>query len=66
MITAHLLRMIGLGIAVVVALIFAVLVGDLGPWYFAWVIGTVMIILIAGAGTIMLDTQQQLSGSEEI
>lgn len=54
----HLLRLTGLAAVLVVSLLFAVFVGDQGPWYFAWVIGTIMIILISGAGAILLDAQQ--------
>lgn len=54
----QLLRLAGLAAVLVVSLLFAVFVGDQGPWYFAWVIGTIMIILISGAGAILLDAQQ--------
>ena len=33
--------------------------GDNGPWYFAWLVGTVMIVLISAAGAVMLDTQEE-------
>ncbi|MGC8469646.1 MAG: hypothetical protein ACP5NI_07050 [Acetobacteraceae bacterium] len=39
------------------ALLIAVIAGDDGPWYFAWLVGTVMIVLIAAGGAVMLDTQ---------
>ncbi len=34
-----------------------VILGDYGPWYFAWLVGTVMIVLIAAAGGALMDTQ---------
>ncbi|KAA8386141.1 hypothetical protein FOH24_15315 [Acetobacter tropicalis] len=52
-------RLAGMGLALVIALLFAVFVGDQGPWYFAWVIGTVMIVLISGAGAVLLDAQEE-------
>lgn len=52
-----LLRFAGLGLVLVVALLIAVFIGDQGPWYFAWLVGTVMIVLIAVAGAILFDTQ---------
>ncbi|MDI2091528.1 hypothetical protein QJV27_09155 [Commensalibacter sp. TBRC 16381] len=52
-----LLRFAGLGLVLFVALLVAVFVGDQGPWYFAWIIGTVMITLISAAGAILFDTQ---------
>lgn len=62
----RLLSFAGLGLVLTVALLFAVFVGDQGPWYFAWVIGTVMIVLISGAGAILLDAQQEQTSFEEI
>lgn len=61
-----LLRIAGLGLVLVVALLFAVFVGDQGPWYFAWVVGTVMIVLIAGAGAILFDAQSDNTPEEEV
>ncbi|MFT8417752.1 MAG: hypothetical protein ABF636_02830 [Acetobacter sp.] len=60
-----LLRFAGLGLALVVALLFAVFVGDQGPWYFAWAVGTVMIILVAAAGGVLFDAQTDASAPEE-
>jgi predicted outer membrane lipoprotein len=39
-------------------IILAVILGAYGSWYFAWLIGTVMIVLIAAAGAVLLDTQE--------
>ncbi|MFT9440469.1 MAG: hypothetical protein ABF593_01715 [Acetobacter papayae] len=61
-----LLRIAGLGLVLVVALLFAVFVGDQGPWYFAWVVGTVMIVLIAGAGAILFDAQTENAPEGEV
>ncbi|MBO1328348.1 hypothetical protein OQ496_08370 [Acetobacter suratthaniensis] len=61
-----LLRIAGLGLVLVVALLFAVFVGDQGPWYFAWVVGTVMIVLIAGAGAILFDAQPDNTPDGEV
>jgi hypothetical protein len=36
----------------------AIILGDLGSWYFAWLLGTVMIVLISAAGAALLDTQE--------
>ncbi|MFT8775350.1 MAG: hypothetical protein ABF893_01650 [Gluconacetobacter liquefaciens] len=62
----NIMRLAGLAVALVVSLLFAVFVGDQGPWYFAWVVGTVMIILIAGAGAILLDAQDEQTAEKEI
>lgn len=59
-----LLRFTGLGSILIVALLIAVFVGDQGPWYFAWLVGTVMIVLISVAGAILFDTQSDHNNSE--
>ncbi len=38
-------------------LLLAVVASDSGPWYFAWMLGTMMIILLAVAGGVMFETQ---------
>lgn len=40
----------------------AILLGDHGPWYFAWLLGTATIVLVAAAGGAMFDTQQDQLG----
>jgi len=45
-------------------LLLAVLAGDYGPWYFAWLVGTTMIILIAAAGAVMFDAQRANTSDE--
>ena len=57
------LRFTGLGLVLIVTLLIAVFVGDQGPWYFAWLIGTVMIILISVAGAVLFDAQSDLRDS---
>jgi hypothetical protein len=55
-----------LGLAVVLALAvgLAVVAGDYGPWYFAWLVGTTMIVLISAAGAVLFDTQEAANGEE--
>ena len=43
----------------VLVIFLAVVLGDHGPWYFAWLVGTVMIVLISAAGGVLLDTQEE-------
>ncbi|MGA7801703.1 MAG: hypothetical protein WCC36_12925 [Gammaproteobacteria bacterium] len=43
-----------------VVLFLVILLGEKGAWYFAWVLGTVMIVLISAAGGALLDTQEEL------
>lgn len=42
-----------------IALFLAILLGQQGSWYLAWVLGTAMIVLLAVAGTILLDAQDE-------
>lgn len=47
-----------LAVVLVLALLFAVIAGDYGPWYFAWLVGTMMIVLIAVSGAVLFETQE--------
>ena len=44
------------GIAVACLLTAVVASGD-GPWYFAWMLGTMMIVMLAAAGGVLFETQ---------
>lgn len=48
-------------IVALVALFLAIVLGEAGAWYFAWVLGTAMIVLIAVAGTTMLEAERGAS-----
>ncbi|NII53813.1 hypothetical protein [Luteibacter sp. SG786] len=41
------------------AIVLAIILGDCGAWYFAWLVGTVMIVLIAAVGGALLDAQDE-------
>jgi len=43
----------------VCVIIMAVILGDSAPWYFAWLVGSVMMVLISAAGGALLDTQEE-------
>jgi len=47
------------GLLAAAVIVLAILLGDMGAWYFAWLIGTAMIVLIAAAGGVLLDTQDE-------
>lgn len=40
-------------------IILAAILGDVGAWYFAWLIGTTMIVLVSAAGAALLDAQEE-------
>ncbi|MHB1530554.1 hypothetical protein [Acidithiobacillus sp.] len=48
-----------MALIMVLSLFLAVICGDYGPWYFAWLVGTTMIVLIAAAGAVMFDKQEE-------
>jgi hypothetical protein len=58
----HFVMLLG---AAVVAIVIGVIVGDYGAWYFSWVVGTIMIVLFAAAGGVLLDTQEKESSVAE-
>lgn len=53
------LHFVMLLIAAMVAIAIGVVIGNYGAWYFSWVIGTIMIVLFAAAGGVLLDTQER-------
>ncbi len=59
-----LFKIIGLAAALALALFMAVITGDFGAWYFAWLVGTTMIVLIAAAGAVLFDTQEANSNGK--
>ena len=42
-----------------IAIVLGVILGDYAPWYFAWLVGTVMLVLVAAAGGAWMDTQDE-------
>lgn len=42
-----------------ITIVLAVVLGEFGAWYFAWLVGTGMIVLVTAAGGVMLDTQDE-------
>jgi hypothetical protein len=60
-----LVKIFGLACVLALGVFLAVVAGDYGPWYFAWLVGTTMIVLIAAAGAVLYDTQET-SGDTEV
>lgn len=46
------------------AILLAIVLGDRGAWYLAWILGTVVIVLVAAAAGLMLDTQDDIELAE--
>ncbi len=45
-------------VVAVMIIVLAAILGDEGAWYFAWLIGTTMIVLVSAAGGAMLDASE--------
>jgi|UniRef100_A0A8J4HET9 predicted outer membrane lipoprotein len=60
-----LIKFLGLAGVLFLALLLAVVAGDYGPWYFAWLVGTTMIVLIAAAGAVLMETQTSAGRRDE-
>lgn len=60
----NLFKFLGLALVIALAVGLAVVAGDYGPWYFAWLVGTTMIVLIATAGAVLFDTQEDANREE--
>ncbi len=41
-----------------ILIVLAIILGDAAPWYFAWVIGTGLLILTSAAAGFLFDTQE--------
>jgi cyd operon protein YbgT len=52
------IKILALAMVLIFSILLAVVTGDYAPWYFAWLVGTTMIILIAVAGAVLFETQE--------
>ncbi|MDM0014633.1 hypothetical protein QTH87_19480 [Variovorax sp. J22P168] len=43
----------------VIVIVIAVILGDYGPWYFSWLLGTGFMMLVAVSGAVLLDAQDE-------
>lgn len=50
--------LVSLGLTAVV-IVIAVILGDYGPWYFSWLLGTGFMILVSVSGAVLLDAQDE-------
>ena len=46
-------------------IVLCIILGDYGPWYLVWLLGTVMMVLIAAASGASLDTQEEAGQSSD-
>jgi len=50
----------------VIVIFIAVILGDYGPWYFSWLLGTGFMILVAVSGAVLLDAQDDAAAEEAL
>ena len=53
-----LLFVLFMGLALLMILL-GIILGEMGAWYFAWLLGTGTIVLVAAAGGVYLDSQDE-------
>ncbi|AZY48496.1 hypothetical protein [Bordetella avium] len=46
-----------LGVSLI-AIVLGVLLGDYGPWYLSWVLGTGLMILVAASAGVLFEAQE--------
>lgn len=46
-------------------ILLGIILGEMGAWYFAWLLGTGVIVLVAAAGGILLDAQDEREAGAE-
>jgi predicted outer membrane lipoprotein len=57
---SNVVKVFALAMVVALALFIAVVCGGYAPWYFAWLVGTTMIVLISVSGAVLLETQESV------
>lgn len=47
------------------AILLGIALGERGAWYFAWLLGTVVAVMVAAGAGIMLDAQDAIAAAEK-
>lgn len=47
------------------AILLGIALGERGAWYFAWLLGTVVAVMVAAGAGVMLDAQDAIAASEK-
>lgn len=47
------------------AILFAIILGDYGPWYLSWVLGTGFMILVAASAGVLFEAQDDARKADE-
>ncbi|AZV93218.1 hypothetical protein [Kerstersia gyiorum] len=56
-------RFIVAGVLAVIVILLAIVLGDYGPWYFSWLLGTGFMILVAALGGVLFEAQEEAAES---
>jgi cyd operon protein YbgT len=57
------IKIFALAMVLALAEFIAVLCGGYAPWYFAWLVGTTMIVLISVSGAVLFEAQEATGGA---
>ncbi len=53
-----LVRILIMLVLAVIAILIAVIMGDYGPWYLSWLLGTGFMVLVAAMGGVLYEDQE--------
>lgn len=51
-------RIVILLILAVITILIAIIMGDYGPWYLSWLLGTGFMVLVAAMGGVLFEDQE--------
>lgn len=51
-------------IIAVIAILIGIILGDYGPWYLSWLLGTGFMILVAALGGVLFEEQEDAARNE--
>lgn len=54
-----LVRILIMLVLAVIAILIAVIMGDYGPWYLSWLLGTGFMILVSAMGGVLYEDQEK-------
>ena len=47
------------------AILLGIALGERGAWYFAWLLGTIVAVMVAAGSGVMLDAQDAIAAAEK-
>ncbi|MGU3576659.1 hypothetical protein ACLBWZ_14065 [Brucellaceae bacterium C25G] len=52
-------------IIAVIAILIGIILGDYGPWYLSWLLGTGFMILVAALGGVLFEEQEEAASKRD-